>query len=242
MNDPDDLSTEPDDVRRRRGSKPFDSVPVPVELPHGWLLRAATTAEFEFAERLEYDAFVEVGYCEPSHLHRAVEFDPWRDESAFQVVLSPQGELSGVVRVLVGPYEDLPIGTFRRWSSYPPDPILEYASLAVPQSARGSGIAEALYRGVWQESIRRGAGGIAGIGAPWLLRILNDTFDLGFEQLGETRFYMGSDCIPLGIALSDLLARLKHQPSFFRWAVSELDLRDISDTATRSSVEGAVGS
>lgn len=219
---------------RARGSKPFDTVPVPAELPPGWVLREATSAEFDRAERLEYEVFVAIGYCEPSSTGRAEEFDPWREQSTFRIVVSPEGELAGVVRILFGRYEELPIGAFPKWDTYPPDPVLEYASLAVPDTVRGSGVAEALYRGVWQEAIRRGAGGIAGIGAPWLLRILNDTFDLGFEQLGEGRFYMGSDCIPVGISLADLLERLGNQPSFRAWALSEIDLRDVADASTRA--------
>lgn len=205
----------------------LDSVPVPAELPAGWALSTATGEQVAAAERLEYEVFVDVNFCEPSDQKRAIEFDPWREQSVFKIVLNPKREIRGVVRVLIGDYDDLPIGSFPRDRPFPPDPVLEYASLAVPETERNRGVAEALYRGVWQEALRRGTAGMVGIGADWLLGILNETYDLGFVQLGPGRFYMGSECIPVGTDFTSLLSRLKRQPSFFKWAVSELDLRDL---------------
>jgi hypothetical protein len=188
------------------------------------------------AERLEYQVFVEIGYCEPSPSGRAEEFDPWRDESRFKVVLDTGGRIRGVVRELYGSYDDLPVGSFPRWDDYPPDPVFEYASLAVPRSARNAGIAEGLYRSVWQDALRVGAPGLVAIGAHWLLDILNGAYDLGFGQLGPGRHYMGSECLPVGTSMSDLLTRLKNQPRFFRWATEEIDLRELPVSEFRSAV------
>lgn len=145
----------------------------------------ATADQFEPAERLEYEVFEEIGFCRTSSLGRVEEFDEWRDRSEFRVVTDDADVIKGVVRVLLGQYDDLPIGSFPKYRDYPPDPILEYASLAVPVDVRRSGVAEALYRGVWQDAIRSGAGGIAGIGAPWLLDILNGVYNFGFERTGR---------------------------------------------------------
>lgn len=216
--------------------KAFDTVPVPPDLPAGWTLVTATTDQTSEAERVEYHVFLEIGFCERSEHERALEFDPWRDESIFKVVLDHTDRIRGVVRLLVGEYDHLPIGSFRRDRVYPPDPVLEYASLAVPANERNLGVAEALYRGVWQEALRRGTSGMVAIGADWLLGILNETYDLGFVQLGPGRYYMGSHCIPVGTDFTTLLERLKRQPSFFRWAVSELDLRDIPDSTVQHAV------
>ncbi|MCB0954394.1 MAG: hypothetical protein KDB13_17055 [Microthrixaceae bacterium] len=196
----------------------------------------ATADQFEPAERLEYEVFEEIGFCRTSSLGRVEEFDEWRDRSEFRVVTDDADVIKGVVRVLLGQYDDLPIGSFPKYRDYPPDPILEYASLAVPVDVRRSGVAEALYRGVWQDAIRSGAGGIAGIGAPWLLDILNGVYNFGFEQLGEGRYYMGGDCIPVGTAVRCLIQRLKNQPSFFQWVTAEVDLRDLPNPGVRDAV------
>lgn len=219
--------------------RPFDSVRVPPELPEGWRLDTAQGDQVAEAEAMEYEVFAAIGYCEESPLGRAREFDPWRERSEFKVVRDADGVLRGVVHVLVGRYEDLPIGTFERYREYPPDPLLEYASLAVPVGERNRGVAEALYRGVWQEAIRLNTSGMVAIAADWLLRILNGAYDLGFESLGPKRFYMGSECVPIGTDLIGLIHRLKRQPSFFRWAVAEIDLRNLTSEPVRAAVTAA---
>jgi hypothetical protein len=224
------------DPEQPTDERPFDSVARPADLPPGWRVDVAEGDQVAVAERLEYDVFVEIGYCGPSPDGRAEEFDPWRDESRFKVVLDTGGGIHGVARELYGSYDSLPVGSFPRWDDYPPDPVFEYASLAVPHSARDAGIAEALYRSVWQDALRVGASGLVAIGAEWLLAILNDTYDLGFRQLGPGRHYMGSECIPVGTSMSDLLDRLKNQPRFFRWATEEIDLRDLPVSEFRSAV------
>lgn len=216
--------------------RPFDSVPVPPDLPDGWELTTATGEQIGQAEQLEYRVFSAVGFCAPSDSGRAEEFDRWRQASSFRIVVSDTGEIMGVVRVIFGAYADLPIGSFPQYREYPPDPILEYASLAVRDDVRHTGVAEALYRGVWQDAIRMGAGGIAAIGATWLLTILNDVHNFGFEELGEGRFYMGGDCIPIGTAIGCLVERFKRQPSFFQWMTAEVDLRDLPTPSVRSAV------
>lgn len=216
--------------------RPFDSVPVPPDLPDGWELTTAVGEQIQKAEHLEYEVFSAVGFCAPTRSGRAEEFDQWRSASSFRIVVSETGQIMGVVRVIFGEYATLPIGSFRRFRQYPPDPVLEYASLAVPDDVRRSGVAEALYRGVWQDAIRMGAGGIAGIGATWILKVLNDVYNFGFEELGEGRFYMGGDCLPIGTSVSCLIERLKKQPSFFRWVTAEVDLRDLPVPTVRSAV------
>lgn len=232
-------TTGQDEVPQRSrviDDRSFDSVPVPPDLPRDWQLTTAIGEQIEQAERLEYEVFSAIGFCAPSRSGRAEEYDPWQEASSFRIVVSDTGTIMGVVRVIFGEYAALPIGSFRQYREYPPDPVLEYASLAVPSDVRRTGVAEALYRGVWQDAIRMGAGGIAGIGADWILGILNDIYNFGFEELGEGRFYMGSDCIPVGTAVSCLIERLKRQPSFFRWVTAEVDLRDLPIPSVRTAV------
>lgn len=214
----------------------FDSVPVPPDVPVGWRTTDATPAQALEAERLEYEVFLAAGFCDPSPQHRAHEFDPWRGTSRFQVVVSPDGTVQGAVRLMVGAYAQLPVGAFERTVPVPADPVLEYASLAVSADQRRTGVAEALYRAVWQQALREGVEGIVAIGEGWLVEILNGVYNFGFRQLGPSRWYMGGDCFPMGTEISALLERLKRQPSFFRWVSSEIDLRDLPEPAVREAV------
>jgi hypothetical protein len=59
---------------------------------------------------------------------------------------------------------------------------------------------------------------------------------LGFIQLGPSRPYMGGDCFPMGCEFSQLIRRLKRQPSFFRWAAQQIDLRDLPEPTVREAV------
>ena len=215
---------------------PFDTVPVPPDLPPGWRVVGAGDSHVDDAERLEYEVFLAAAFCEASAESRVAEFEPWREASAFEVVLSETGEVRGAVRIIVGPYDLLPVGKFGRDRPWPDDPVLEYASLAVSTRERGAGVAEALYRAVWQQSLRLGVEGIVAIGESWLLDILNGVYDFGFQQLGPSHWYMGGDCFPMGTSIRDLIARLRNQPSFFRWVSAEIDLRDLPTPLVRDAV------
>jgi hypothetical protein len=214
----------------------FDTVPVPADLPPGWSVTTASGVLVARAEQLEYRIFHAAGFCDESADRRVAEFEPWRDASSFKVVLSGTGEVRGAVRTLIGNYDRLPVGKFERSSPYPGDPVLEYASLAVPITERGAGVAEALYRAVWQDALRSGVEGLVAIGEDWLLRILNGVYGFGFEQLGPSEWYMGGDCFPMGTGMRELTDRLTRQPSFFRWVSAEIDLRDLPSPATREAV------
>lgn len=213
-----------------------DSVPVPPQIPEGWQVAVAEDRLVHEAEQLEYRTFMAAGYCEPSETSRVVEFEPWRDASEFVTVLSPDGHVQGAVRMVVGDFGDLPAASFERYESFPPDPLLEYASLSVSPECRKSGVAEWLFRAVWQQMLRHGAAGMVAIGEQWLLETLNEVHGLGFQQLGPSRWYMGGDCFIMGTDTTSLIARLKRQPSFFRWATTEIDLRDLPRPDVRSAI------
>lgn len=205
----------------------FDVVPVPPQLPDGWKAETAGGSHIAVAERLEYEVFLEAGFCAESFSGRVGEYEPWRSGSRFMVVLDDTRTVRGTVRYLIGRYEDLPVGSFPAEAPRPPDPLLEYASLAVPVGSRGTGVTEALYRAVWLEAMRRGARGVVAIGEQWLLDVLNGVFSLGFSQLGPSRWYMGGECFPMGTTITAVLSRLEHQPAFRQWVFSEIDLRDM---------------
>lgn len=214
----------------------FDSVPVPLQLPSDWFTGEASGDQISQAERLEYDVFLAAGFCEPSDNGRVADFEPWRDITRFQVVVSPDGVVQGTVRVMVGEYASLPVGKFVRDVAYPSDPVVEYASLALPPDQRKAGIAEALYRSVWMQAIRHNATGLVAIAETWLFGILNDMYNFGFVQLGPSRWYMGGECLPIGTSMDAVLQRFKRQPTFFRWLSSEIDLRDLTESDLRGTV------
>jgi GNAT superfamily N-acetyltransferase len=170
-----------------------------------------------------------------------LEYDPWRPLSRFAVVVSDTGGLCGAVRVLVGAYQDLPAGRFDRDRAWPDDPVLEYASLAVDPTVRSTGVAEALYRQVWQDAVRAGARGMVCIGEDWLFKILNDTYGFGFEPLGPSRWYMGGECMPMGVDIGELAVRLEEQPSFFSWVSTGLDPADVPSDQVRQALAHLAG-
>lgn len=214
----------------------YDEVPVPPPLPRGWSVSTAVGLDEGIAERMEYDVFLGAGFCEPCDDTRVAEFEPWRHRSRFKVVLDDDHRVRGTVRFLNGPWTDLPVGQFDVDATLPPDPVLEYASLAVPVGERGTGVAEALYRAVWYEALQAGAGAIVCVAEEWLLGILNGVYGLGFRQLGPSRWYMGGHCFPAAAWVREVLDALEDQPSFRAWVLSEIDLRDPPPQATDAAV------
>lgn len=215
----------------------FDSVVVPPEIPEGWSVTAASGSLLVDAEELEYETFLRAQYCKHSDSGRVEEYEQWRDRSEFVVVLDPDGTVQGAVRILFGPYDELPVGAFERNEAYPTDPVLEYASLSVRPECRKTGVTEWLYRAVWQQATLRGAAGMVAIGETWLMALLNDTYEFGFRQLGPERQYMGGDCFVMGTDVGSLMQRMLRQPSLFEWGSGEIDLRDIPRAEVRSAVE-----
>ena len=219
------------------GLPPFDAAPVPPPLHPGYRVGRASGHHLSEAERLEYSIFVELEYCRPSSELRSMEYEPWRSESVFQVVVDDQDSVVGTVRTLFGEYDHLPVGKFERTHELPADPVLEYASLADPPGHRAQGVAEELYRAVFQDAVRLGAAGLVALGERWILDFLNGTYGLGFRQLGPSRWYMGGDCFPMGVGLSDLIRRLaRSQPSFLQYLTTEIDLRDATHVDVRHTL------
>jgi hypothetical protein len=231
----DDRSSEADDGRDGGPSgatERFDWVGRPAPPPEGCFVGVATGDLVERARRLEYEVFVEQGYCDPSPVSRIAEYGPWEHRSQFHVVVSPADELMAAVRTTIGSYDSLPVGSFRRDDEYPAGEVLEFASLVAPRSARGAGGVEALFQSVLQDTILRGLDGLVAIGEQWLLDLLNDVYDFRFRQLGPSRWYMGGECFPMGTSMRDLLRHLSaNQPTLLDWFLDGLDLRDGSRPA-----------
>jgi hypothetical protein len=156
--------------------------------------------------------------------------------STFHVIAHGES-VKGVVRSIIGDYPDLPVGHFDTDVPHPTGPVCEYASLAIEPGARGcSGVAEALYRSVWQFAVRAEASGLVAITEQWLLDLLRDHYGIPFRQLGPSEWYMGGDCIPIGSSnrsIAQVLSRTR--PSFWRFLcddTSDAERERLSDLAT----------
>ena len=231
------------EVAARPIGPPASSVTTPVLLADDWRVEVVDSGPlFESAERIEYEVFLEKEFCAESATGRAAEYEPWRRLSTFQVAIAPDGSIGGVIRVMFGPYGDLPVGKFERKITYPVDPVAEIASLAVPrQWRRHAGVAEALYREAWSGAVRQRATGLVAIGENWLLDLLNLGYDFGFVILGETHWYMGGDCFPIGAGLGDMARRMsRNQPEFWAWFSDRLDLRDRTALTTADGRETVI--
>lgn len=218
----------------------LDWVGRPKDPPAGCFVGIAGPLVADRARRLEYDVFDEQGYCEKTDDGRVVEYQRWETRSRFHVVLTSDDDLIATVRTTAGDYDDLPVGKFERWDTYPADPVVEYASLVVPRDARGAGGAEALYRSVVHEAVAIGAQGLVAIGEQWLLDLLNDVYDFGFRQLGPSRWYMGGECFPIGTSMPDLWQHLRlRQPTLYQWFMEGIHQIDLRDSSGAVDVPGA---
>lgn len=150
------------------------------------------------------------------------------------------GRVAGTIRTVMGKYLELPVGQLGGESAAPPDPVLEYASLAVPEDHRAQGVAEALYRAVFQDAVRSGSTALVAIGEQWIQEFLNGTFGLGFARLAPARWYMGGECFPMAVPLTELIDRLAaEQPSFLRYLMEDLELSEATLEDVRQSLDRA---
>ena len=201
-----------------------DPVGKPHELPAGWqvVMAAKDHHLFKRAEALEYETFVTEGFCMAEPHHRVVSYDRWRDQSTFHVALEGD-DVKGVIRCIIGTFEDLPIGHFKITDDVPPDPLCEYASLAIGASARSFGVAEALYRSVWQHALRESTSGLVAIAEEWLLDLLRDHYGFGFHAVGPAEWYMGGDCLPIVASHAEIVERLpSERPGLLRYLLHRL--------------------
>lgn len=187
--------------------------PEPQELPRGWSVRVLSPSDpaFVAAEAVEHDVFAQENFITPSPQRRVGEYEAYRGISTFHAVVAPDGSVMGCVRTLLGPWRELPVGKFAPEGWTPEEVLLEYASLAVTPDCRGVGIAEALYRSVWIEGRRSPANGLAAIVEAWLFELLRDTYGFGFSSVGQARWYMGGDCLPVVAPFGELERRLPRE-------------------------------
>lgn len=186
-----------------------DPVGRPPALPDGWTVDIVTSGPmFAAAETLEYEVFRASGFAEPSDTGRTSELEAWRSTSSFHVVIDANGVPAGVVRSLVGPFDELPVAQLEGITEPPPDPVCEYATLAIRRECRQTGVAEALYPSVWKHARRTPATGLVAIVEPWLHSLLSNHYALGFSPISPPQFFMGGTVIAISAPFGVLEHRL----------------------------------
>jgi hypothetical protein len=137
---------------------------------------------------------------------------------------------------MFGRFDDLQVGQFGRFRPWPPDPVLEYGSVAVRRHARKTGTAAWLYRFVAHEAFRLGANGLVAVTEQWTMDLINSSFPMGMEKIGPSKWYMGGECFPMGATLEGILERSTVWPGWFRWSAGTIDLRSVADQEIREIV------
>ena len=171
------------------------------------------------AEAFLYDLYRQLGFCDESPHRRVEEMARWADNSRFHAVIDGNDEIVGTIRTIFGRYEELPVGKFERTDYGHEDPVCELASLVIRPGDRSTGVIENLYRNGWLDAFRSEATSVVALIDPWLFRVFKDVYAMPFRVIGESHHYMGSDPVPVGMALDgptyDDLAR--RNPEFWAW-------------------------
>ena len=171
------------------------------------------------AEAFLYDLYLQLGDREESPHRRVEEMARWADNSRFHAVIDGADEIVGTIRTIFGRYDELPVGKFRRTEFSHEDPVCELASLVIRPGDRSTGVIENLYRNGWLDASRSDSTSVVALIDPWLYRVFKDVYAMPFTVIGESHHYMGSDPVPVGMALDgptyDDLAR--RNPEFWAW-------------------------
>ena len=184
---------------------------------------------WEEAAAYEYDCFTAFGWCEQNDRRRLAEYEAWDDESVFHVArvagTDASGGIVGVMRTIIGPYEELPVALIGHTDEVPvPDPVCEVASLVVdPSFERAREVAEYLMRAGYTEARANGAHGLAEAVEAWLLEMFRDGFGLVTVTLGGPTWHMGGDLYPMVMPLVESEAKLiENRPTWYKWLTAEL--------------------
>jgi hypothetical protein len=182
------------------------------------------------AEAFLYDLYRQLGFCDESPRRRVEEMARWADNSRFHAVIDGNDEIVGTIRTIYGKYADLPVGKFERTDFGHEDPVCELASLVIRPGDRSTGVIENLYRNGWLDAFRSEATSVVALIDPWLFRVFKDVYAMPFRVIGVSHHYMGSDPVPVGMALDgptyDDLAR--RNPEFWAWILEGATAEEVA--------------
>ena len=166
-------------------------------LPHHHLVQITGGDAWMKAEAFVYDIYLKLGYTAESSRSQVEELARFHDYSRFFAVVDEDDRVIGTIRAIYGEFEDLPVGKFTRVDFEDQGAMCELSSIVVDPSVRSIGIIEHLYREGWADATRSGCSAITGLGEKWLLDAFRDTYGLPFVPVGQPKYYMGGDVIPM---------------------------------------------
>jgi hypothetical protein len=183
------------------------------------------------AEAFVYEMYVKIGYTEPSPRHQVEELARWSDRSRFHAVLDEQGKVVGTLRTIFGPYRELPVSQFERTDHHDADPVCEFSSLVVDPTQRSTGVIEHLYRAGWLDASRSGSNAIVALIDEWLYEAFVEVYRLPFRKIGIGQHYMGTDPVPVAMALDGdgYLDMARTNPHFYAWCAAACDAQEAVD-------------
>jgi GNAT superfamily N-acetyltransferase len=86
----------------------------------------------------------------------------------------------------------------------------EVGTLAVLEAHRGTQVGMELYRAALQLSLREGVTAWVAVLEQWLLEYMDAT-GFHFLPMGEARYYMGGDCLPVRMLFRESLVTLRER-------------------------------
>jgi predicted GNAT family N-acyltransferase len=178
------------------------------------------------ARGLEHDVFVAEGFIAHSE-RRIVEDYTDLDAQSRWYLAERDGDIIGVLRLIEPGPSLLPaVRHFALTREFRAEldrqRYAEVGTLAVAEAYRGTDTGLHLYRAAFEDSVRAGFTAWVSVLERWLLQHLG-SFGFPFEPMGETRYYMGGDCLPALMTFEDVLATLlRTDPGLHAWMTGGL--------------------
>jgi len=188
-------------------------------LPHHHLVKITGGDAWMKAEEFVYEIYLKLGYTAESSRHQVEELARFHDTSRFYAVVDEDERVIGTIRAIFGTFDELPVGKFTRVDFEDDGPMCELSSIVVDPSVRSIGIIEHLYREGWADATRSECTAITGLGEKWLLDAFRDTYGLPFVPVGQPKYYMGGDVIPMIMSTSveGVSEVCRTNPDYFDW-------------------------
>jgi hypothetical protein len=175
---------------------------------------ATSAADLMTARALEHDVFVAEGFT-PASDRRVVEEYGHLDGQSRWLLAERDGEAAGVLRLMAdGPH---PVPAVHHFPPFPGahdvldgDRYAEVGTLAITEAHRGSDVGLHLYRAGFQLSMLEGVTAWVAVLEQWLLEHM-DASGFRFVPMGEPRYYMGGECLPVRMVFREAIVTLRER-------------------------------
>lgn len=181
------------------------------------------------AEQFAYEQYRERGFCRESPRRWIEETDRWRDGSTLHVICEGD-EVLGVLRTIVGRFDELPVSQFEPIDTMHEGTFLDGGSLAVKADHRGLGLATELYRHWVEIGVRNHVRGFCLLMDDGLVDFLHTMFALETHPFAQRRDYMGGDIEPLVVWMPQMLHHMARvRPELYKFATKGFTPQEIVD-------------